>query len=120
MRWLWKLAAALLLVVSAAGFLGRFGEPFELLSNFRVQFLILAGLLIAPAAVTRNRTVIAMVLLALGCNVLGITPAILNTAPQAPAGVARHGSSGPTFTANRMRSIAWPPGCAHIRPMSWR
>jgi len=86
MRWLWRIAAGVVLAATAAGFLGRFGEPFELLSNFRVQFLILAAFLIAPAAVTRERAVIAMVFLALAGNALGIAPRAVNTAPQAPAG----------------------------------
>jgi len=86
MRWLWRIAAGLVLAASTAGFLGSYGEPFELLSNFRVQFLILAVFLIAPAAVTRDRAAIVMVGLALAGNALGIVPRIVNTAPAAPAG----------------------------------
>jgi endonuclease/exonuclease/phosphatase (EEP) superfamily protein YafD len=86
MRWLWRIAAGFVLAATVAGFLGRFGEPFELLSNFRVQFLILAAMLIAPAAVTRDRAAIAMVLLAMAGNALGIAPRTVNTAPEAPAG----------------------------------
>ena len=87
MRWLWRIAAGLVLVASVAAFLGSYGEPFELLSNFRVQFLILAALLIAPGTVTPDRATIAMVLLALAGNMLGIAPrTLINTAPEAPTG----------------------------------
>jgi len=81
MRSLWRIAAGAALVASMAGFLGILGQPFELLSNFRVQILILSALLIGPAAVTRDRSTIAMVLLAVTCNALGIAPQVLNTAP---------------------------------------
>lgn len=88
MRWLLRIAAGLTLAASAAGFLGSFGEPFELLSDFRVQFLILAAALAIPAILTKDRLAMTLAGLALTCNAAGIVPPTLTTAPHASASAA--------------------------------
>lgn len=67
--------------LTLVAFLGRFGQPFELFSQFRVQYVFVAAATLAWALIARCKPALAMAVVMLGLNAIVIAEVMARAAP---------------------------------------
>jgi len=81
MRFVTLLTAVVCLGLSLAALLGHLSQPFELLSQFRLQYTLLAFVLMATAVAVRHRAALLVAAVALAVNLAAIGGVVANDAP---------------------------------------